>query len=68
MVRLEFQVNTKMLTVLTGNIIDQNYFGYIDHYLTLVTVSAQSEMTYFTMKKINTKAILYIYNYIYIYI
>ena len=26
MVRLEFQENTKMLTVLTDNIIDQNHF------------------------------------------
>ena len=27
MVRLEFQENTKMLMVLTDNIIDQNHFG-----------------------------------------
>ena len=25
----EFQVNTKMLTVLTDNIIDQNHFGNV---------------------------------------
>ena len=50
-----------MLTVLTDNIIDQNHFGNIirtSHYLTLETVSAQSEMTDFAMKKINTKAIV----------
>ena len=29
MVRLEFRENTKMLTVLTDNIIDQNHFGNI---------------------------------------
>ena len=29
MVRLQFQENTKMLMVLTDNIIDQNHFGNI---------------------------------------
>ena len=42
-----------MLTVLTDNIIDQNHFGNIKghHYLTLETVSAQSQTTDFAMKK-----------------
>ena len=42
-----------MLMVLTDNIIDQNQFGNIigHHYLTLETVSAQSETIDFAMKK-----------------
>ena len=42
-----------MLTVLTDNIIDQNHFGNIigTYYLTLETVSAQSETNDFAMKK-----------------
>ena len=45
MVRLEFRVNTKMLTVLTDNIIDQNHFGNIikTSLSNSKTVAAQSE-------------------------
>ena len=50
-----------MLTVLTDNIIDQNHFGNIirTSFLTLETISAQSETIDFAMKK-SIPSLLYI--------
>ena len=51
MVRLQFQGNTKMVIVPTNNIFDQKYCRNITRTSLSNSVSAESEMIDFAMKK-----------------
>ena len=58
MVRLEFRENTKMLTVPTNNIFDQNYCRNITR--TSLCISRNSfRKSFFPVKKLSTKAIVH---------